>query len=66
MEGGRVWFGIVVLGAWYATPHSAEVKVILVINRTLILYILHFLVKFSHTVLPWSQFCHSVQTMLFF
>lgn len=38
------------MGAWYAIPHSAEVKFLLVINRTLILYILHFLVKFSHTV----------------
>jgi len=50
MEVGRVWFGIIVLGAWYAIPHSAEVKFLLVINRTLILYILHFLVKFSDTV----------------
>jgi hypothetical protein len=67
MDGGRVCFGIIVLGAWYAIPHSAEVKFLLVINRTLILYMLHFLVKFTHTVLlPWSQFCQSVQTTPFF
>jgi len=65
MEIGRVWFGIIDLGAWYAIPHSAEVKFLLIINRTL--YILHSLVKFSHTVLlPWSQFCHSVHTTLLF
>jgi len=65
MEGGRVWFAIIVLGARYAIPHFADVKFLLVIDRTLILYILHFLVKFSHTVLPWSLFCHSVQTTPF-
>jgi hypothetical protein len=31
--GGRVGFGIIVFGTWYAIPHSAEVKFLLVINR---------------------------------